>query len=119
MNFADSKRKQIFCHSSDERGGCVMLKKALFRLGMLMMIVLAPCQSAHAANFNIYFHFNTFDGIAVGEIYREDQVAFRLRIAKDGIVPVISMQKGNVDTVIVPDIANGMFMLRITGTGDQ
>lgn len=95
-----------------------MLKKAVFCLCMTIIVLLA-CQSAYAADVNMYLHFYTFDGVAIGEFGCEDRVAFRLRIAKDGTLPVISMQKGNVGTIIAPDITNGMFMLRITGAGNE
>lgn len=90
-----------------------MLGKTLFCSWILTaVLVFAPLQQAHAADLNMYLHLYTVDGVAVGEIGLGDQVTFSLRVAKEGAMPVISMQKGNNGTVIAPDIINGMFMIR-------
>lgn len=94
-------------------------KKAFCLWILIAVLAFAPVQHAHAAELNVYLHIYTVDGVAVGEISLGDQVAFRLRVAKDGALPVISMHKGNAGTVIAPDIINGMFVLRFTGAGAQ
>lgn len=90
-------------------------KLAIVTLITACALVCSPLQTANAANINISVHLYTLEGVAVGEFCLEDRVAFRLRLAKEGALPVIAMQKNDVDTIIAPDIANGMFMLRLWG----
>lgn len=85
---------------------------------MVVILAFAPLQHAHAANLDMYLHFYIVDGVTVGEFSLGDHVAFRLRVAKEGAMPVISMQKGNEGAVISPDVTNGMFMIRLLGNGD-
>ena len=93
-----------------------MMGKTLLRICLVAaMLVLAPAQQAFAADFDVYFHLYTIDGMAIGEIRFADRVAFRLRVATDGAMPVISLQKAGGGQEILPDITNGMFMLRLTG----
>lgn len=97
----------------------MMTVKALFRTCLVVaMLVFVPMHQAFAADLNLYFHLYTIDGMAIGEIRFEDQVAFRLRVATDGAMPVISLQKAGSGQAISPDITNGMFMLRLTGSED-
>lgn len=77
------------------------------------VLLCAPLRQAAAADLNIYFHLYTFEGMTIGEFRFDNQVAFRLRIAKDGAQPVISLQKADGAQEISPDITNGMFMLRL------
>lgn len=97
----------------------MMTVKALLRTSLVVaMLVFAPVHQAFAAGLNLYFHLYTIDGMAIGEIRFDDQVAFRLRVATDGARPVISLQKSGGGQEISPDITNGMFMLRLTGSED-
>lgn len=82
-------------------------------LVMIALIILTPTPYALAAELSMHLHCYTIGGVAVGELYLADQIAFRLQVATDGDLPVISMQKGNMGTIIYPDIVNGMFMLKI------
>jgi hypothetical protein len=52
------------------------------------------------------------DGTIFGELWYNEQVIWRLRISGDGAEPVAGKGGANT-TVIVPDIVNGLFMLKL------
>lgn len=52
------------------------------------------------------------DGTTTGELWFNDRVVWRLRIAGDGAEPVSGKGTGNT-TVVVPDVSSGMFLLKV------
>ncbi len=52
------------------------------------------------------------DGTIFGELFFNEQVIWRLKICSDGAEPVAG-KNGTDTTVIVPDIVNGLFLVKI------
>ncbi|MDR3590113.1 MAG: hypothetical protein P4N41_10705 [Negativicutes bacterium] len=52
------------------------------------------------------------DGTIFGEVFRNDQVLWRLKVCGDGAEPVAGTGSAST-TVIVPDIVNGLFLLKL------
>lgn len=68
---------------------------------------------ANAAGFSVNIAVSRQDdGTTTGEIWYNDRVVWRLRLASDGVRPV-SGQTGADMTVVVPDIENGLFLLKV------
>ena len=52
------------------------------------------------------------DGSTVGEIWYNDRVLWRLKLVSDGAQPASAMGPSRT-TVVVPDIDNGLFKLKV------
>lgn len=79
----------------------------LIALGLLWP---APA-SAGDGKINIAF-IRQEDGTSIGELWYNDKVVWRLKLVGDAAEPVAGTA-GTRTTVVVPDIDEGLFMLRI------
>jgi len=52
------------------------------------------------------------DGATTGELRYNDRVVWRLKLCSDGAQPVAGQAGGNT-TVVVPDIEDGLFLLKV------
>jgi len=68
---------------------------------------------AHASElkFNITV-IRQADGSTVGEVWYNDRVLWRLKLVSDGAQPASAMGPSRT-TVVVPDIDNGLFKLKV------
>ncbi len=79
---------------------------------LLVFALLAPA-TASAAEFNFNIAVSRLDdGTTTGELWFNDRVVWRLRIASDGAQPVTG-PAGSGTTVVVPEVAGGMFLLKV------
>ncbi len=79
---------------------------------LLMCALLAPA-TASAAEFSLSVAVSRQDdGTTTGELWFNDRVVWRLRIASDDAQPV-SVPAGSRTTVVVPDVEGGLFLLKV------
>ena len=84
----------------------------LFCSLLIFLSLLAPLP-ASAAGFSMNVAVSRHeDGTATGELWFNDRVVWRLRIVSDG-AQTVSGPAGLNTTVVVPDMASGMFMLKV------
>ncbi len=78
---------------------------------LLMLALLAPA-TASAAEFKFNVAVSRQDdGTTPGELWYNDRVLWRVRLAGDGAQPVSSPAGVNT-TVVVPEVEGGMFLLK-------
>lgn len=81
----------------------------------IMLLMLISFFPQYAAAQDIKFNIAIVrldDGITSAEILYNDQVIWRLTLLSDGAKPV-SSSNGVHTTVIVPDIIDGCFLLKV------
>ncbi len=79
---------------------------------LLVFALLAPT-TASAAEFKFNIAVSRQDdGATTGELWFNDRVLWRLRIASDGAQPVTG-PAGTRTTVVVPDMEGGLFLLKV------
>lgn len=79
---------------------------------LLVFALLAPA-TASAAEFKFNVAVSRQDdGTTTGELWLNDRVVWRLRIASDGAQPVTG-PAGTRTTVVVPDMEGGLFLLKV------
>lgn len=79
---------------------------------LLVFALLAPA-TASAAEFKFSVAVSRQDdGTTTGELWLDDRVVWRLRIASDGAQPVTG-PAGTRTTVVVPDMEGGLFLLKV------
>jgi len=84
----------------------------LFCALLIGLSLLSPA-SASAAELKISVALSRADdGAAIGELWYNDRVVWRLRIVSDGAQPVAGRSGGST-TVVVPDMESGMFLLKV------
>ncbi|MDT8902728.1 hypothetical protein [Anaeroselena agilis] len=79
---------------------------------LLICALLMPAATASAAfSLNVAVGRQD-DGTVTGELWFNDRVVWRLRIASDGAQPVSGPAVGNT-TVVAPDVEGGLFLLKV------
>lgn len=87
---------------------------ATFCRSLLVIALLLFVPSfAQAADSKITVHFvRQEDGSAFGELSYNEQVVWRIKVCSDGAEPTASWNNSKV-TVVVPDVVNGMFLVKV------
>ena len=76
-------------------------------------VLLCQTATAAAAPFKVGFSITRpDDGVVCSELTYNDQVVWRVQLLCDGAKPV-SGGGGGQTTIVVPDIVNGIFMVKI------
>jgi hypothetical protein len=83
-------------------------------MGLLAFIVLFTINSvAFAADWQVNIHLSRENGsLLSGEMWYNNDMVWRLKIQADGALPAISGNDPRV-TVLVPDIVDGLFVLKV------
>ncbi|MDF2568868.1 MAG: hypothetical protein K0R55_472 [Sporomusa sp.] len=89
-----------------------LIGKVIVPLLLSMMIVLYP-SSALAADFSFNVNVMRQDGATCGELWFNDKLVWRLALLSDGAKPVSSGFNGTNTTLVIPDIVNGMFVVKV------
>jgi hypothetical protein len=86
---------------------------ARFLCAVLIGLCLLWPSSAFAADikFNVSLTRQE-DGTTLGEVLFNERVIWRLKVCSDGVEPV-SSNSGTNTTVVIPDIVNGLFVLKM------
>jgi hypothetical protein len=85
---------------------------AKFFCGLVAVLMLFT-NIAQASDFKVNVHLVCQDdGTAFGELYYNEQVVWRLKICSDGVEAVTGWNSTGM-TVVVPDVVNGMFLLKV------
>lgn len=79
---------------------------------LLGLSLLWP-SSASAADvkFNVSI-IRQEDGTTFGELWYNERVIWRLKVCSDGVEPVTGRNGANT-TVVIPDVVNGLFVLKV------
>ncbi|QDR78777.1 hypothetical protein [Sporomusa termitida] len=86
--------------------------RLLIILLLSMIIILYPT-SALAADFSFNINIMRQDGATCGELWLNDKLVWRLALLADGAKPVAGGFNGANTTLIIPDIVNGMFVVKV------
>ncbi len=86
--------------------------RLLILLLLSMSIILYPT-SALAAEFSFNINILRQDGATCGELWLNDKLVWRLALLADGAKPVSGGFNGANTTLIIPDIVNGMFVVKV------
>jgi len=83
-------------------------------MGLLIFIaVFSMCTVAYASDWRINLHVaRENDGSLSGEMWYNNDMVWRLKIQTDGALPAVSSGDPRV-TVLVPDIVDGLFVLKV------
>ncbi|MCE5285089.1 MAG: hypothetical protein LLG02_04460 [Pelosinus sp.] len=86
--------------------------KRLCQIIILFALVIFPVTAA-AADFNVHINISRqADGAANGEVWYNGNILWRVLLLPDGAKPALVMPGGKT-TIIIPDICNGMFLLKV------
>jgi len=88
------------------------MRKYLLLFILAIVLTVITIQQAEAADFNFTMRFYAEDGVMTGELFCGEQVAFRLQLGAEDVLPVMTMQRGIQKKILSPEIVNGMFLLR-------
>lgn len=89
-----------------------LIYKIIISLWLSMMIMLYP-STVLAADFSLNVNIVRQDGATCGELWFKDKLVWRLALLTDGAKPVSSGFSGTNTTLIIPDIVNGMFIVKV------
>ncbi|WP_425059779.1 hypothetical protein SCACP_03880 [Sporomusa carbonis] len=88
------------------------INKLIIALTLLTVLMLYPSQ-ALAADFSFNINIVRQDGSTCGELWFNDKLVWRLAVLPDGAKPVSGGVRGANTTLIIPDIVNGMFVVKV------
>ncbi|HWR09855.1 hypothetical protein [Sporomusa sp.] len=89
-----------------------VIRKLIVTLLLSMIINLYP-SSALAAEFSFNINIARQDGATCGELWLNDRLVWRLALLSDGAKPVSGGFNGANTTLVIPDIVNGMFVVKV------
>lgn len=88
------------------------MSKKIFALLATCVLLWLPA-SAAASPFKVGFSITKPDeGVVCSELIYNDEVIWKIQLLSDGARPVSSGGSGQT-TIIVPDIAHGLFTIKI------
>lgn len=82
---------------------------------LLVVVLVGWSQVTYAAAFDFNVNINISrqnDGTTCGELWYNNQVVWRIAILADGAKPVSGGSASNT-VFVVPDVVNGMFMIKV------
>lgn len=80
---------------------------------IIFVVLFSITASAFAADWQLNFQMSVEnDGSFSGEMWYNNDMLWRLKIQADGAIPATS-GKDPKTTVLVPDIVNGLFVLKV------
>lgn len=88
------------------------MRKYVLSMMLAMLLTITLIQRAEAADFNINLRFYAVNGVMTGEFSCGEEVAFRLQVGPENVLPVMTMQRGMQTNILSPEIVNGMFLVR-------
>lgn len=95
-----------------QTGVSAVSKKRFFSL-LVACVLLGLPASAAAAPFKVGFSITRPDeGVVCSELTYNDEIIWKIQLLSDGARPVSGGGSGQT-TIIVPDIAHGLFAIKI------
>ena len=89
-----------------------VIRKLVVSLLLSILIMLYP-SSVLAADFSFNIAIVRQDETTCGELWLNDTLVWRLALLSDGAKPVSGNGNGANTTLVIPDIVNGMFVVKI------
>ncbi|SDF48730.1 hypothetical protein [Sporomusa acidovorans] len=89
------------------------IRKKLIAIIVLSILMIGYPSSVLAADFSFSVNIVRQDGATCGELWLNDKVVWRLAILADGAKPVFANANSANTTLVIPDIVNGMFVLKV------
>ncbi|MGL5514793.1 MAG: hypothetical protein ACRDBM_16385 [Sporomusa sp.] len=86
--------------------------KVVIALLLSTILTLYP-SSAQAADFSFNVNILRQDGATCGELWLNNKLIWRLALLPDGAKPVSGGFNSASTTLVIPDIINGMFVVKI------
>lgn len=92
------------------------MRKAIHKIAvisLLAMIIIFYPAGGLAAELNFNISVVRQDGATCGEIWFDNVLVWRLMLLPDGARPVVRNSNSPTTTLIIPDIVNGMFVIKM------
>jgi hypothetical protein len=88
------------------------VRKKAASLLLAMIIMLCPALGL-AADLNFNIAIARQDGVTCGELWVDNALVWRLALLSDGAKPVIRNINSANTMLVIPDIINGMFVIKV------
>lgn len=88
------------------------IRKIAVALLLSMIMMLYPT-SGLAADLNFNITIVRQDGATCGELWIDNALIWRLALLSDGAKPVARKGSSVNTTLVIPDIVNGMFIVKV------
>lgn len=88
------------------------MRKIVVALLLAMLIMFYPAGGL-AADLNFNISIVRQDGATCGEIWFDNALVWRLMLLSDGAKPVVRNTNSPNTTLVIPDIVNGMFVVKM------
>jgi len=88
------------------------IRKITVSLLLAILIIICPA-GGFAADLNVNVMLVRQDGATCGELWIDNALVWRLALLSDGAKPVVYNGNNGNTTLIIPDIVNGMFVIKV------
>lgn len=82
-------------------------------VSLLLSILIMQPWSVQATDFSFNIAIVRQEGATCGELWFNNTLVWRLALLSDGVKPVSDNGNGANTTLVIPDIVNGMFVVKV------